>query len=253
MAFFYDLTDKFKRYGKFTPYEIRGIITIILVSAFIISFNKWGEGDNFDFNVGMMNFLMAVIIAAITVMVAQFAHRLSGLQGGFRVEYRTWYLGLVIGLIMIFLSRGAIWLILPGGIFIHHMSAHRLGFFRYGTNTFAIGMAALAGPLANIILATAIKTLEVWFSIPVTQIYFLNTLIFFNWAYALYNLLPIPPLPGSAILFQSRMIYAFIFGSVAGYFALLAAGIYSFVFALLIGVVIWLLYYIIFERFSWKG
>jgi len=37
-----DLTDKIKRYFRFTPLELRSLIITILVIAFIISFRDWG-------------------------------------------------------------------------------------------------------------------------------------------------------------------------------------------------------------------
>ena len=249
----FDLIDKVKRYGSFSRNEIKGLVITIIAFAFIISFRKWGEGATFDFSYGLASLFLSLIIVAITVFTAQVGHRVLGLRHGYRIEFKPWYPGILIGLIMVFLSRGVIWLLLPGGVILHHMAVHRLGYFRYGTNTLGISMVSFAGPLANIILATIVKTPEIWFGIPLSQIPFFDQLVFFNWAYALFALLPIPPLPGSTILFHSRLTYSFIFGSVAGYFVLIIAGIYSFFYAVLIGAIFWLIYYSLFERRFWKG
>ena len=71
-------------------------------------------------------------------------------------------------------------------------------------------------------------------------------------ALAAYSLLPIPPLPGSKILFQSRIIYAFVAGTFIGYAILVMFKIYSLFWALLIGVIVWLLWLVALEgKDSW--
>jgi len=113
-------------------------------------------------------------------------------------------------------------------------------------------MTALAGPLANILLATFLKTLEIWFNVPVSSVLLLDKLIVFSWVYAIWSLVPIPPLNGALILFKSRLMYAFIFGTIGGYAVLVMFGIYSFIFAFIIGAIFWLLFYILFERGAWS-
>ena len=250
---YFDLADKIKRYFTLSRDELRAMIVVILAATFIISFKEWGPGDVFDFGYGISRFIIFLIIAGITVFVHIAAQRIAGLHAGHRTEFRIWWFGIIFGLILVIITRGMFWLILPGGILLHHMATHRLGYFRYGTNTMTLAMVSLSGSLANIILATIIKTPEIWFGFPISQIYFLDRLVFFNWVYALFNLLPIPPLDGFNVLYYSRLTYAFIFGSVAGYFLLiLAAGVFSFVYALLIGIAVWLLFMLIFEFDWWK-
>jgi len=65
--------------------------------------------------------------------------------------------------------------------------------------------------------------------------------------YALCNLLPIPPLDGSRILFWSRLFYVFLFGSIAGYLVLVKLGIFSYIWALLIGGLAWL-YFLVYHE-----
>ena len=76
-----------------------------------------------------------------------------------------------------------------------------------------------------------------------------NELFVLNLSFAAWNLLPIPPLDGSKVFYYSRLTYVFIFGSIASYvFMVYFLNIYSYIYALLIGCVIWLLYYIFLER-----
>lgn len=247
----FDLVDKVKRYFWFSQEELKAILITVVALAFIIGFKDGRETAAID-AFWFYNLLICLLVVGITVFVHLAAQRIVGLDAGFRVEYKVWWYGLLIGVIMAFVTRGNIWVLLPGGIFLHHLAIHRLGYFRYGTNTLAMAMTALAGPVANILLATFIKTLQVWFGLPVTNVLLLDKLILFSWAFAIWTLLPIPPLNGALILFKSRLMYAFVFGTIAGYGALVLFGIFSFIFAFIIGAICWLLFYILFEKEAWK-
>ncbi len=249
---FYDLIDKIRRYFKFNTEEIKALVIAIIVIGFVISFREWGYGDEFSASVGLRNLFIGIILAALVVLIHETGHRVAGLWSGFRVEHQLWWFGIGIALVLAFMTRGNVWFLGLHAITLHHMAIHRLGYFRYGTNTLSIAMTSLAGPIANILVATLLWTLEVWFGVPITANTFLNKFILVSWIYAVTNLLPIPPLDGAGILFQSRLVYYFVFGSIAGYAILLLFNIHSFIFALLIGGLVWLIYYVSFERGAWK-
>jgi Zn-dependent protease len=107
-------------------------------------------------------------------------------------------------------------------------------------------LIALSGILANILLGTFLKQINIWFFANASAT--LHTYFVFNLAFAAWNMLPIPPLDGSRIIFDSRLVYAFLFGSFVGYAILAWLQIYSFIFALIIGVLVWLTFYIRVER-----
>jgi Zn-dependent protease len=248
---FYDLIDKIKRYIGFSGEEWKAVIITILAVTFMLGFNDGRPTSTID-SYWVYNLAICLLVVIITIMVHLIGQRIVGLHAGFRVEYKVWWYGLLLGIIITLVSRGNIWwVILPGGIYLHHMAIHRLGYFRYGTNTLAMAMAALAGSLANILLVTAIKTTEVWFGVPVSSIYFLDKLIIFGWVYAFVNLLPIPPLDGSIILFRSRSIFVALFATIGGYAILVLLGIYSFVLAAIIGAIAWIIFYVLFEKEAW--
>ena len=199
---FFDLQDKVKKYFKFTKAEIKAFVISVIVLAFIVSFKDWGDGSVFDIAIGLKNIIIALFMVGVAMFIHLAGQRLAGLQVGFRVEYHLWWYGLIIGLILTFISRGRIWVLAPGGIFIHHMASHRLGFFRYGTNLNAIGGIAFAGALSNIIFATIIKFLQVNLHLISIDSVFFNKLFLINWAIAAYSLIPIPPLDGSRAFFH---------------------------------------------------
>jgi Zn-dependent protease len=244
--------DTVKRYFWFSREELKALAIVVLVFAFIFSFNEWGE-KRFDFFVGISNLFMAMIIVAIGVFVHEAGQRLAALWIGFKTEVRVWWYGIIAALILCFISRGKLLFFAATGMWIHHLAVHRLGYFRYGPNVRAFGVIALMGPIANILAATLVKFLQVNVHLIPMDSVFAYKFFLFNWIFALLNLLPMPPLDGSRLLFYSRLTYAFVFGSIAGYLILYSLGIFSYIFALIIGVAVWLSFYVFFESEWWKG
>ena len=246
-----DLQYKIRKYFAFSPAEIRGMVLVILTFAFIISFRDWGRGDSIDFVFGFFNFFNALLLCTLAVVVHISAQRLWCLATGYRLEWRMWGLGLILGLIVVFLSNGAIWVLLPGGVIVHHLGGHRLGWFRYDINMFAVALIALAGPLASITLAIFFKGIS-----GVIASGLIQKAIALQVAIALYSKLPIPPLDGSRIMYGSRLLFAF---SAAGITAMavllylpLSIGLVI-LFSLLIAVIAWFFFYRFFESKWWTG
>ena len=134
---------------------------------------------------------------------------------------------------------------------VHHLAGHRLGWFRYGINYWAIALIAFAGPLASILFAIAFKFIGGYVSNALIQ-----KVIIFNISYAVFSMLPIPPLDGSKIYFGARMLYAFGISGIVAAAVLLYINIAIWIAVLssfLIAVILWLLYYIFFEKDYWSG
>ena len=68
------------------------------------------------------------------MIVKQLGYRVAALHSGFRAEYQLWWYGIAVGLIITVLSKGKVWVFVPGAVMIHHLVIHRLGYFRYGSN-----------------------------------------------------------------------------------------------------------------------
>ena len=250
MAEVVDMIDKIKRYYRFAPSELRGLIVSILAIAFIISFKEWGA-TKFDLTLGLYNLFNAILIVALSILVHDAGQRFWGLSIGYRLEFKMWSFGLLIALIIAFISNGSLWLIVPSGFLLHHIAAHRLGWFRYGINYFGQAMVALAGPLFTLMLIILLKVLNTFSPNPLLQ-----KAIIFNVVYAITSLLPIPPLDGSKIYFGSRMLYAFVFPAIAVSTILMIVNVpifFALVLSFLVGIVLWLTYYITFERKVWTG
>lgn len=250
MAEILDLTDKIKRYYKFTHHELRGLITAILLIAFIISFNEWGTAS-FDLTAGLYNLFNAILIVALSILIHDAGQRIWALAIGYRLEYKMWGFGLLAAMIIAFVSNGNFWLIVPSGFLLHHLAGHRLGFFRYGINYFGQAMVALAGPLFTLMLVILLKILSAFSPNPL-----IYKAIIFNVIYSITSLLPIPPLDGSKIYFGSRMLYAFALPAIVVASIMMIVSIpilLALTLSFLVGIVLWLTYYISFERKAWEG
>ncbi|MBI2108265.1 hypothetical protein HYT54_04005 [Candidatus Woesearchaeota archaeon] len=245
-----DLKDKVRRYYAFTNSELVGLVSSIIVIAFIISFKDWGV-EKFDASAGLFNFFNAILIAALSIMVHDAGQRIVGLLIGYRIEYKVLPSGLITTLLVTFVTNGNIWIILPSHFVLHHMAGHRLGFFRYGINQIGQAMVALAGPLASISLVIILKIIHVFAPTPL-----LEKAILFNVVYIITSMLPIPPIDGSKIYFGSRMMYAFFLPFVVASAILLIIDInilLALIGSFMIAVLLWLAYYITFENKVWQG
>jgi len=246
-----DLKDKIKRFYKFSPSEIGGLIFSIIVIAFIISFKDWGVGNVFNLAFGLVNFFNAILIVTLSLLVRDAVQKIWALVVGYRIEFKMWTFGLLFALGLAFLSNGSLWLIVPGGFIIHHLPGHRLGWFRYGLNYFAQAMIALSGPLALLTLIIFFKIIGLF-----TMNALIQKAIMFNVIFILTSLLPIPPLDGSKIMWGSRMLYAFMTPTLIAATILLISNVNVFLaifLSLALGFILWVTYYIAFERNYWSG
>jgi len=253
MGEFVDMGAKLKKYYKFTPSELKGIIVSTIVLAFVVSFAKWGPGNEIDVGIGLFNLINATLIMTLAFIIHYSAQKIAALSVGYNIEYKVWSYGLLIALLLAFLTKGFIWFLIPGGIIHHHLAGHKLGFFRYGLNYFAVGVTSLMGAVANILFAIILKIINIALNSTI-----IDYAIIINLWYAVWSVLPIPPADGSRMFFGSRMVYIFgLVAIVAGALLLHPAFNIPIWFAvigsLLIALIAWLLYYIFWEKGFWKG
>jgi Zn-dependent protease len=246
---FRDFRDKAQRYARFSSIEWREFWLAGIILALILSWNEWGSVE-FDFWVGAANVLIGLVMASIALYVHHMAQRLWAVKEGLKVEHKLWLYGAGIGAVTMILTRGAFSMLGVTGTYITPLDVHRLGRYRYGAQMKQIAMVTLMGPLAVLIVAGFVKSLALYTSLPLPTA-LVDRFFIFMIAFAAWNLLPIPPLDGSRIIYSSRLLYAFVAGGVVGYTLLIMfGGVYSWVWGLAIGAFTWLMFYIILER-SW--
>lgn len=211
---FFQLRSRLEHYFAFTGKEVRDLAVAIVITGFVFSFRDWGEVQA-DVFLGLRNFVLATLIAAIAFFAHESVHRIFALMIGFKSEFKIWWGGLVASLVIAFASNGVVQLILPGGIVNSLIMRHRLGEFRYGLNYWENGLIALYGPLANLALAFIAKLFLVLFP----SSWFFQKMLFLNVVFAICAMLPLPALDGINTFFAGRVLYIFSF------FGILSAGV----------------------------
>lgn len=200
------LVPAIRKYFMFSKEEIKALVISIIVIAFIFSFREWGT-DVFDVIIGLFNFMNALILTALALVVHVSAQRLYAIKSGLRAEYKLWWYGILIGLVLVFVSNGWIWFLATGGLLVHFMPGRRIGYFRYGLRLTDQARIALMGPIANIALAFFFKFALL---LPFNA-FLIGKAVLINVWLAVFNMLPIPPLPGFMVFSGSRLGYAFTF------------------------------------------
>jgi hypothetical protein len=201
-TFFYNL----KRYGfTLSKDEIKQIVISVLLIAFIWSFNKWGS-TTFNFMEGIKNFILGALFAFIGIIFNQVGQRLVAVHYGYDPVYEYGMMGLMMGMIVTFASRGLLIFFLPGAINIRHLAASRLGEFRYYTNDWEWAKAGFMGPFLNIFLATILAFFKQ--NLIVQQLIWMN--VFFAW----YSLIPLPGNLGLYLFYPHIYFWSFTVGFV---------------------------------------
>jgi len=239
----YNWIDRIKRYYAFSRSELIWLLISILVMGFIVGFND--NRERFEFQFWAANLLVSILAVAIAVFAHETAHRITGLEQGYKVQYKPFWYGLIAGLIMSFMSYGKIVFLAYSGVFMNIIEKHRLGYFRYQLGYFHLGAVSLMGPLANMVVAILFKTIHI-LPQPISDKIVIVSILF-----ALTNMLPIPPLDGIQVMFASRWLYFLSYGAMVGISIFLLKGFVWWVVALgavLAALVFWLGYYFVIEK-----
>jgi len=199
-----ELIDRIKVYLRFSRQELSGLIPAIIVTAFIFSFRDWGD-ESFNLIVGFTHFGLVLIIATISFLFYLSCQKIYALGQGNKADFKVWWPGLLISLVLAFVSSGRVPLIFSGGMVIAFMTRHRLGEFRYGQNTIVVATTHMWASLSCMIMA-------ILFAIGLhmfPQSYFFHKGLILNIILAFSSLLPIPRLDGLGLFFHSLGYYFF--------------------------------------------
>ncbi|MBW2967463.1 hypothetical protein KY362_03170 [Candidatus Woesearchaeota archaeon] len=239
--------SKMKTYEKPEASEWRGLIITVVLLGFIFSFRDWGV-ETFDVAMGIQNLLISIVIVAISYFFHQLAIRSFSIMRGYRVQFKMWFLGLIIGLVVIFVSNGYLFFLATGGVYFTFLEIHRLGKLRYATHYRELGWSAMSGAIVCMLLAVISKSLFVSTGFAV----FHKAMIINIWI-ALFDMIPIPPFNGSKTFFGSRYVYMLVTGSLVGCAALLmfGSGLITIIGGLVIGILACLVFFVYIDK-NWK-
>src|SRR3989338_5903931 len=203
-----ELRARIKDYFSFEKQELVILIPAIFITAFMFSFCNWGEGgcgvkSNFQFWTGFWNLVLVSFIVAFSFLVRFSWQKIYALKEGYRAEFKGWWSGILVALVLTLVTNGRVPLVLIGGVVSSLMIRHRLGEFRYGFSYLDNAKISYHGIVANIHLALL-------FSIGLylfPDSYFFSTGLLLNWLMALCAVFPLPQLDGLNIYFGSRPLY----------------------------------------------
>jgi hypothetical protein len=235
-----ELLERIKRDVRFNSDEVKAIGVCAIILGFVFAFGDWS----------IFNFITAVLIVLVSIAFHVFLQKIVGVHLGAKVEFKLWWYGLLASVILVFISNGKLWwLIIPGGFTASIFAKYRVGKFRFGLNYRVLGIIGLTGPIASIIFASIFQNINLY-----TPIYLglFQKIFIWNLVYAIWSVLPIPPLDGHNTFFAGRLTYVFTAGIIIIYSLLiLIGGVYSWIWALIGGFIIYLLYLFLFERTAW--
>lgn len=173
--------------GKFSKIETTHIL--ISITALTIAFSFWLSGGLL-FNRNLYSILISIPYAFAGVVTAFFFHEIShkfmAQKFGLWAEYRLYPLGIVLS-VVIALFTGFIFAA-PGAVM-----------FIGGSRSHETGRIAMAGPLANIIIASITLPLYFVFFESIIGLLF-GIICLINVILATFNLLPFGPLDGVKII-----------------------------------------------------
>jgi len=183
----------------FTNEELRNIIVAILVMSVIF----WIYVFSFpDYNW----FFVSLIIVFFSFFLHEMGHKFVARKLGCMATYKIWPTGLLIGIITIFfgliiegLRNSGFAFIALGFMEIMPYSFGRWGFKVVRLTPKDLGLISLSGVGINIILAIFFKMFP--------GMWLFDKLAYFNALFALFNLLPIPPLDGSKIFMWKMWLW----------------------------------------------
>jgi len=202
MVYYKELQARIKKEVRFNKEELINILILILVTGFIFSFRDWGE-ETFDLAMGLKNLAACFLVAGITFFFRFYCQKTYGIIEAHKATFKIWWTGLIIALVITFLTNGIVPLVLAGCMSVVLMPRYRLGEFRFGFSYQINGMIAYWGIIGNLILAlfSAIGL----YLFP--DNYFFGVGVKLNLIMAACSLIPIPQLEGLNIFFGSRFFY----------------------------------------------
>lgn len=202
-------------YGKprFSKTEIRDIfISIVVLSiAFTLLFRNGSIFDFFELRLGegmgyVGLFGMCLLLVVMSFLFHEFGHKFMAQKYGLWSEFRMWPIGLVLTLVT---SLIGFLFASPGAVMIAGNMDKKMN-----------GMVSIAGPAVNIVLC--VIGIIGWLATNGTDfVIFFYMLTSLNAWLAIFNLIPVPPLDGSKIIYWNLIVWGVAIGIAVALFLLM--------------------------------
>lgn len=237
MVYWRELKARMEDHFRFNKAEWLGLLGTVIITAFIFTFRDWGQ-DTFDLLQGLRNLILVSFIVAISFLFRLACQKIYALSNGYQAEFKVWWVGSIIALVLAFLTSGRIPLILIGGMSVAFMVRQRLGQFRYGFSYFHNGAISAWGIIGNLIMAILFTIGVLFFPADSLAYYLFHKGLIINIIMAICMLLPLPQLDGLNIFFGSRFMYlGIILATILAAVLLLSRTVLGWIIAIILGLI----------------
>lgn len=186
----------------FTRQEIKEILISLAVLTFVFAYPEILTSPVF--------IVTSLLGVGIAFFGHEMAHRFIARKRGFYSAYKMWPQGLLLALVMAFVSNGNMVFAAPGAVIF-------AGYWMFRNPTIEdIGIIGIAGTVFNICVMYFSLSLYFWTGFPLFS--FIGTI---NGWLAIFNLIPFGPLDGRKVMDWSWKIWLIaLFLAIAGFAAL---------------------------------
>jgi Zn-dependent protease len=204
---------------QFNPQEIRDIFVSIIALGFIFSLGSAGQlarSAGITENSWIVGALMMTFILGISFLPHELAHKFVAIKYNCYARYEMWKTGLLIALGLAIITGGNFVFAAPGAVVIYTQYFSRRGIEQVNLSSKQNAYISAAGPLTNIAIAllafgvAMTVPLSLFMQVMVGQIVFINAFL------AMFNLLPIPPLDGSKIIWWNIAAWVLLMAASVG-------------------------------------
>jgi len=250
----HEFATRIEKHFRFSSRELSALFITSLVATFVLTFGKFAGYYLDIFTNYITNFFVIGLFVIISFFIHFSSQKLMALAMGYSSKYKYWLNGLLISIIVSLFTYGYIPLFFTGSLWHEPIEKLRTGVFRGGAKHKDIGYIAFAGPLSNILLVGLLTPIYI-----ATENYLIRAIIIINLLTAVFSLLPLPTFEkirqfrggttGLYLFIASRWVYVLVFVTFL-VFALLILffQLFSYILALLIGIIMTIIYYLKFEK-----
>ena len=181
---------------RFSKEEISDIIISTLALGFIFSWNFQLVTGNFAQFI--VTALLTTLIVGLSFIPHELMHKYFANRFHCHARYEMWKTGLLIALGLAVISNGSFVFAAPGAVVIYTTFRSHMGIEQTSLSSRHNAIISAAGPLTNIAIAAAALV-----ALQFVQHPLLLTIVRINAFLALFNLLPVPPLDGSKVIWYN--------------------------------------------------
>lgn len=196
------------KYSYFSAKEIQDIVISTIALGFIFSISQVGLGNVLTDFAGFVSLALTItLIVALSFIPHELMHKFTAIRYKAFARYEMWKNGLLFALFMA-VAFGFVFAA-PGAVVIYTAYRSNYGVHHVNLSTRQNGIISSAGVVANLIIAGA-------FFLLAPQSAIAKSIININAFLAMFNLLPIPPLDGSKVIWWNIPVWLMLMGLSVG-------------------------------------